>query len=124
MLNRQLQNAFEDPNEIRSWVELSRFIERLTKIGTDARSFVRLVQDSTYDPKKKRFEFQTCHPQLTEPRMRNLRDSVGISFERVDEETCYTNSYYWTIRDKFGEKFREAVIKLKKSNDPYRIKGD
>ena len=112
----------EDLREIQSWAGLERYIEAFTGRGTDARSFIRLAKDSIYAPLTKRFEFSTCHPQLTTPRMRNLKDSVGISFKRESEIDDYHNVYFWKPRNKFGDEFEDTIIRLKRSKDPFGIK--
>ena len=101
--------------EITSWNALIRYVERKTKDKTVSDSLKRLIKDSLYDQKNKRFIFTTVHGYATEPRLKELSRKTGVIWIKEEEED--SDRYFWDITRKLGEKMVTTIKKLKADDE-------
>lgn len=64
--------------DITTWADLRRYLEKQGIKEVTVKSLERLIKDSEYDEKNRRFIFITYHPYYTEPRLSMLSDETGI----------------------------------------------
>ena len=111
------------PGMIKNYSDLVRHLLKHRVRQEVARSFVRLIKDSEYEPEQNRFVFRSSHHYYTEPRLRQFGREIGIIWTRIGEDGHYQKRYVWTIGDKLDSGLLDQIVEIKMKQDSRNLEG-
>ena len=111
------------PGMIKNYSDLVRHLLKHRVSQEVARSFVRLVKDSEYEPEQNRFVFRSVHHYYTEPRLRLFSREIGIIWTRIGEDWYYQKKYVWTVGDKLSSGLLDQIVEVKMEQDANNLEG-